>query len=109
MRPGIGNTFLEDDFSDTSLWDIASSDDASAIMEDNHLTLAAQSGVYMVSLRRDLILSDHYAEITARRFAVEPADLDERRVPDEVEERAHHARVIEARVPVELHAAGARA
>ena len=66
MRPGIGNTFLEDDFSDTTLWDIASSDDASAIMEDNHLTLAAQSGVYMVSLRRDLILSDHYAEITAR-------------------------------------------
>jgi hypothetical protein len=68
MRPGLSATLLTDDFSDPSLWDAsrASSDQASAIMEDNHLTLAAQSGVYIFRLRHDLILNDHYAEITAR-------------------------------------------
>jgi hypothetical protein len=66
MRPGLGASVVTDDFSDPALWDIASSDQASAIMEDNHLTLAAQSGVYMLSLRHDLILTDHYAEITVR-------------------------------------------
>ena len=65
LRPGLGSTFITDDFSDSFLWDVASSNEASAIMEDNHLTLAAQSGVYMFSLRHDLILNDHYAEVTA--------------------------------------------
>jgi len=66
MRPGLGTTFLTDDFSDKSIWDIAASDQASAAIENNRLTLAAQSEVYMVSLRHDLVLDDYYAEITAR-------------------------------------------
>jgi hypothetical protein len=66
MRPGLGSIVVTDDFSDPALWDVPKSNQASAIMEDHHLTLAAQSGVYMTSLRTDLLLKDHYAEITAR-------------------------------------------
>lgn len=66
MRPGLGATFLTDDFSDISLWDIAASDQASSAIEDNRLTLAAQSKVYMISRRHELVLDDYYAEITAR-------------------------------------------
>ena len=68
MRPGLGTTFLTDEFSDKSLWDAsrAASDQASAAIEDNRLTLAAQSKVYMISLRHELVLDDYYAEITAR-------------------------------------------
>jgi hypothetical protein len=66
MRPGVGTLFLTDEFSDKSLWDIAASDQGSAAIENNQLTLAAQSKVYMLSLRHDLVLDDYYAEITAR-------------------------------------------
>ncbi len=66
MRPGLGATLLTDNFSDSSLWDIAASDEASAAIENNSLILAAQSGVYMLSLRHGDVLDDFYAEITAR-------------------------------------------
>lgn len=66
MRPGLGNELLTDDFSDPALWDIAASNQASANIEDNRLTIAVQNSVYMLSLRRDLVLTNHYAEITAR-------------------------------------------
>ena len=66
MRPGLSDTFLTDDFSDPSLWDIAASDEASAAIESNRLTLAAQNGVYMLSFRHGIVLDDYYAEITAR-------------------------------------------
>ena len=66
MRPGVGDTFLIDDFSDPSLWDTAVSDQASATVNDNRLILAAQSKVYMLSLRHDFSASDYYTEITAR-------------------------------------------
>jgi hypothetical protein len=66
MRPGLGDEILTDDFSDPSLWDIAASSQASAGMDNNRLTLATQSGVYMLSLRHDLVLNNYYAEITAR-------------------------------------------
>jgi len=66
MRPGLGPLILTDDFSDPSLWDIAVSDEASAAIENNSLILAAQSGVYMLSLRHGDALDDFYAEITAR-------------------------------------------
>ena len=66
MRPGIGATTLTDDFSDPSLWDTATSDQASAEIDNNRLNLSAQSKVYMISLRHDLIASDYYTEITAR-------------------------------------------
>jgi hypothetical protein len=66
MRPDIGDIILEDNFSDETLWDIASSNQASASINNNRLILSAQSEVYMMSLRRNLILTDFYAELTAQ-------------------------------------------
>lgn len=66
MRPGLSAEILSDDFSDSFNWDIASSDDASSQIQDNRLTLAVQSEVYMTSLRRNTLLTDYYAEITAQ-------------------------------------------
>jgi hypothetical protein len=66
MRPGIGTNLLADDFSDPFDWEIAASDETSSSINDNRLTLAVQSGVYMTSLRQDTLLSDYYAEITAQ-------------------------------------------
>lgn len=66
MRPGLGSTSLTDDFSNPTLWDIAASDQASAEINNNQITLAVQSKVYMTSLRHDLMIGDDYAEITAR-------------------------------------------
>lgn len=66
MRPGVGPDLLSDDFDDPFLWEIAASDEASSSINNNRLTLAVQSRVYMTSLRRDLLIDDYYAEITAQ-------------------------------------------
>lgn len=66
MRPGLGNNILTDDFSDPSLWNIAASNQASAAVDNNRLTIAVQSGVSMLSLRQDFFPNNYYAEITAR-------------------------------------------
>ena len=66
MNPGIGTLTLEDDFSEEDVWDIATSDSGSASIHRNRLTLAVQPGYYLASMRRELPLSDFYAEITAR-------------------------------------------
>lgn len=66
MRPGVGIDLLADDFSDPLDWEIAASDEGSSEINARRLTLAAQSGVYMTSLRRDTLLDDYYAEITAQ-------------------------------------------
>lgn len=66
MRPGLGTEIFTDDFSNPFDWELAASDEASAEINDHRLTLAAQSGVYMTSLRRGALLTDYYAEITAQ-------------------------------------------
>ena len=66
MNPGVGRVLLEDDFSDKKVWDTAASDSGSAAISRNRLTLAVQPGYYLSSMRRELPLSDFYAEITAR-------------------------------------------
>ena len=66
MRPGIGASYLTDDFSDPALWDTAASDKASAEVNDNRLILAVKSKIYMISLRHELSEGNYYAEITAR-------------------------------------------
>lgn len=66
MSPGIGKVTLRDDFSDDSVWDTAASDNGSAAINRNRLTLAVQPGYYLSSMRREVPLSDFYAEITAR-------------------------------------------
>jgi hypothetical protein len=66
MSPGIGRITLRDDFSDQDVWDTAASEDASAAISRNRLSLAVQPGYYMASMRRGVTVSDFYAEITAR-------------------------------------------
>src|SRR3972149_6248758 len=66
MGPGIGSVTFSDDFSDDSLWDTAVSNQGSAAISRNRLTLAVQPGVDLESLRRDVTLGNFYAEITAR-------------------------------------------
>ena len=66
MSPGIGSIILADDFSSASAWDTAVSDQGSAAISRNRLTLAAQPGVYLVSMNREAGFGDFYAEITAR-------------------------------------------
>lgn len=66
MSPGIGSVIFTDDFSNASAWDTAASAQGSAAISRNRLTLAAEPGVYLASMNREAILSDFYAEITAR-------------------------------------------
>jgi hypothetical protein len=66
MSPGIGKETLSDNFSVDSLWDTATSDQASAAITQNQLTLVVQPGYYLSSMRHDVIVKDFYAEITAR-------------------------------------------
>ncbi len=65
MSPGIGKVTLRDDFSDDFVWDTAVSDNGSAVINHNRLTLAVQPDYYLSSMRRQMPLSDFYAEITA--------------------------------------------
>lgn len=65
MNPGIGEIVLSDDFSDAALWDVAASDQGSAAVGRNRLTIVAQPGIYLASMRHDLIAENFYAEITA--------------------------------------------
>jgi hypothetical protein len=66
MSPGVGDVVVEDDFSDEDVWDTASSETGSAAISRNRLTLTVQPEYYLSSMRRELPLSDFYAEITAR-------------------------------------------
>jgi hypothetical protein len=66
MSPGIGKKVLTDDFSDDSVWDTATSNQGSAAINDNRLALVVQPGYYLASMRHELIVTDFYAEITAR-------------------------------------------
>ena len=66
MNPGIGALTLADDFSDSTAWDTAASDQGSAAISRNRLTLVAQPGIYLESRRHDVTLGNFYAEVTAR-------------------------------------------
>ncbi len=66
MDPGIGASIFTDNFTDASIWDTVSSPQASVTVQNKRLTLAVEPGVAVASLRRDVMLSDFYAEITAR-------------------------------------------
>ncbi|MBP8165153.1 MAG: hypothetical protein KAX86_06900 [Anaerolineales bacterium] len=66
MRPGIGRTFLTDDFSDEDLWGTSVTEKSSAAIDNNRLNLSAQSREYIISLRKNLSEDNYYAEITAR-------------------------------------------
>lgn len=66
MLTNLGGPLASDDFSDPSTWTTASSNQGSASISRNRLTLAVQPGIYMISLQQNLVLGDFYAEITAR-------------------------------------------
>jgi hypothetical protein len=67
LHPGVGSLILGDDFSDPSVWQTAQSDQASAIVTGNRLSLAVkQPHIGVVSLRSGLIARDFYAEVIAR-------------------------------------------
>jgi len=66
MNPGIGALILKDDFSDFASWDTAISDQGSAAISRNRLTIVVQPGIYLASMRHDLAVANFYAEITAR-------------------------------------------
>lgn len=66
MRPGIGAVLLQDDFSDSSAWDLRSQGQGRIRLGKNELTIAIQEDkVYLFSLRKEPILRNFYAEITA--------------------------------------------
>jgi hypothetical protein len=66
LRPALGGILIEDDFSDSSLWTLTTTNQGSAIIENNRLTLSVQGGANILTLRNDLLLTDFYAEITAK-------------------------------------------
>lgn len=74
MLIGLGNVIATDDFSDASTWDTAVSDQGSASISRDRLTLVVQPGVYLTSLQNNLIAGDFYAEITARPQLCRGAD-----------------------------------
>ena len=74
MKPGVGSETLTDNFSDKKAWDTAVSDQGSAAISRNRLSLAIQPGVYLASLRREGTFGNFYAEITARPSLCRGAD-----------------------------------
>lgn len=73
-KPDVGRVILSDDFSSAEEWDTAVSDQGSAAVSRNRLTLAVQPGFSIASLRKETLLGDFYAEITARPSLCRGAD-----------------------------------
>ncbi len=75
QKPGVSNIILQDDFTSPTLWNIATSDQASVQISNNRLTIAVQPGVDpVVTFRKDLIFANFYAEITAQPSLCRDAD-----------------------------------
>jgi hypothetical protein len=74
MLNGLGGLIASDDFTDPGEWDTAVSDEGSASVSRTRLTLAVQPGVYIVSLQRQMVLGNFYAEITAKPSLCRGAD-----------------------------------
>ncbi len=65
-HPGLREVLFSDNFDEPELWDTAVSNTASALVESNRLTLAiSKPGIAILSLRKEPVLRDFYAEITA--------------------------------------------
>ena len=74
QRPGIGEVLLTDNFSVARSWNTSASDQGSATIERNRLTLAVQPGIYMLSLKNEVVIGNFHAEITARPSLCRGAD-----------------------------------
>lgn len=66
QKPGVGSAIFTDDFSSPILWNTAISDQATVDVSRNRLTIAAQPGIYILSMRQGVTLSNFYGEITAK-------------------------------------------
>lgn len=66
MLVGLGDVIATDDFRSSFTWDTALSNQGSASISRNRLTLAVQPDVYLISLQNNIVADDFYAEITAR-------------------------------------------
>jgi hypothetical protein len=73
-KPDVGGVILSDDFSDPDEWNTAASDQGSAAVSRNRLTLAVQPGFSIASIRKEPVLGNFYAEITARPSLCRGAD-----------------------------------
>lgn len=66
MRPDLGEMLLEDDFSSDARWSTSQTDQGSALIGANQLTISIPNEkVYLTSLRQEPVLTDFYIEITA--------------------------------------------
>jgi hypothetical protein len=66
QRPRLGENLLSDDFSDPDIWALARTAEGSIALGKNELTIAiAGEKSYLYSVRREPLLGNFYAEITA--------------------------------------------
>lgn len=66
LKPRIGNLLFSDDFTSTTNWMLAQSNNSSVALGKNEITLAiSQSKTYLYTLRKDPQLDNFYLEITA--------------------------------------------
>jgi len=76
MRPNIGRTLLEEDFSSQNGWTLTHSEAGSVAYGKNELTIAiGETNAYLFSVRSEPSFSDFYLEITAEPNLCK--DLDE--------------------------------
>lgn len=74
--PGVGSLIFQDDFSDPALWNTRASDQVFSAVENNRLYLVARAPrVLLIADRRSPdLLTDFYAELTARTSLCSPGD-----------------------------------
>jgi len=71
---GLSDVIATDDFSAQSTWDTAVSDQGSVFISRDRLSLTVQPGFYLISLQRNIVAGDFFAEITARPSLCRGAD-----------------------------------
>jgi len=75
MRPGLGVTLLQDDFSQADHWLLSDAVTGRVALGKHELTLAiASEKLYLYSLRDQPVLTDFYLEITASPTLCRGAD-----------------------------------
>lgn len=71
----VGSVLLSENFGDAALWNTVTSAVGSVTVQRGRLVLAAQPGGYLVTYRRQPVLSDFYLEVTAELSLCRQDDL----------------------------------
>ncbi|MBW8009890.1 MAG: hypothetical protein FVQ83_01435 [Chloroflexi bacterium] len=67
LRPGQGETLLQDDFDSGEAWSLVTNGNSSVSIINNHLTLAlSEPGSFLFSTRNEPVFADFYIEINAK-------------------------------------------